>query len=152
MLFRSWARRIRLSALHGSGVQELMDAVLEAWRSATIEMPTPELTQVLRRAVEAHQPAMRQGRVARLRYAHAGGKLPPRIVVHGNRTDTIQPAYRRYLENTFTQHFRLWGTPLIVEFRGGGNPFAGRRNPLTDRQRAKRRRLQKHVARRRRGR
>ena len=150
--FVPWARRIRLSALHGSGVQELMDAVLEAWRSATIEMPTPELTQVLRRAVEAHQPAMRQGRVARLRYAHAGGKLPPRIVVHGNRTDTIQPAYRRYLENTFTQHFRLWGTPLIVEFRGGGNPFAGRRNPLTDRQRAKRRRLQKHVARRRRGR
>ncbi len=142
-----WARRIRLSALHGSGVRELMDAVREAWHSATIELPTAELTRVLQKAYEAHQPAMSRGRAARLRYAHAGGRLPPRIVIHGSRTRTIQAAYRRYLENTFIRHFKLRGTPLVIEFRDGENPYKDRKNVLTERQVAKRRRLRKHAQR-----
>ena len=44
--YATWARQIRLSALHGSGLKELIKAVEEAWRSATIDMPTPELTRV----------------------------------------------------------------------------------------------------------
>jgi GTP-binding protein len=56
--FVPWARRIRLSALHGSGLKELLSAIREAWRSATIDMPTPELTRVLLKAFEAHQPPM----------------------------------------------------------------------------------------------
>lgn len=142
-----WARRIRLSALHGSGVRELMDAVREAWHSATIALPTAELTRVLQKAYEAHQPAMSRGRAARLRYAHAGGRLPPRIVIHGTRTRTIQAAYRRYLENTFIRHFKLRGTPLVIEFRDGENPYKDRKNVLTERQVAKRRRLRKHAQR-----
>jgi len=138
-----WARTVRISALHGSGLQELMDAVLEAWRNATREFPTPELTRVLQRAFESHQPPMVRGRSARLRYAHSGGKLPPRIIVHGNRTDTIPDSYRRYLENTFVRHFRIRGTPLVVQFRGGENPFKDRRNQLTERQKARRRRLKR---------
>ena len=143
--FVPWARTVRLSALYGSGLQELMDAVLEAWHSATREFSTSELTRVLQKAFEAHQPPMSRGRSARLRYAHSGGKLPPRIIIHGNRTDTIPDAYRRYLENTFIRHFKLKGTPLIINFRAGRNPFKDRKNVLTDRQKAKRRRLKKYI-------
>ncbi len=145
--FVTWARRIRLSALHGSGLKELIGAVKEAWRSATINMPTPELTRVLLKAFEAHQPAMSQGRTARLRFAHAGGNLPPRIIIHGNRTDTIQPSYKRYLENVFIRHFKLRGTPLQIEFRSGDNPFKDKKNILTQRQMAKRKRLKKFTKR-----
>jgi GTP-binding protein len=141
--YLSWARIIRLSALHGSGITELMDAVLEAWRNATREFPTSELTRVLQKAFEAHQPPMSRGRTARLRYAHSGGKLPPRIFLHGNRTDTVPDAYRRYLENTFIKHYKLKGTPLVINFRSGDNPFKGRKNILSERQKAKRRRLKK---------
>jgi GTP-binding protein len=146
----SWARRIRLSALEGSGIGELIKAINEAWRSATITMPTPELTRVLRDAVEAHQPAMSKGRAVRLRYAHSGGKLPPKIIIHGNRTGSIQAAYRRYLENVFIRHFRLKGTPISVQFRDGDNPFKDRKNTLSERQKAKRRRLKKFTSRKRR--
>jgi GTP-binding protein len=86
---------------------------------------------------------MVQGRIARLRYAHMGGKLPPRIIIHGNRTDTLPDSYKRYLENTFSKAFKLVGTPVFLEFRGGGNPYQGRKNKLTDRQIAKRKRLKK---------
>lgn len=143
--FVTWARTIRLSALHGSGLQELMNAVLEAWRSATMEFSTNELTKVLLKAFEAHQPPMSHGRTARLRYAHSGGKLPPRIIIHGNRTDTVPESYKRYLENTFIRHFKLKGTPLAINFRGGDNPFKDKKNVLSDRQKAKRRRLKKYI-------
>jgi len=145
--FLPWARRIRISALHGSGLKRLMEAVDEAWRSATRELPTPELTRVLREAVEAHQPPMSKGRSARLRYAHSGGRLPPRVVVHGNRVETVPESYRRYLENTFSRHFGLRGSPLTVELRSGDNPYGDRPNPLSERQVRKRKRLKKFVSR-----
>ena len=139
----TWARQIRLSALHGSGLKELFAAIKEAWRSANIDMPTPELTRVLIKAFEAHQPPMSQGRTSRLRFAHSGGNCPPRIIIHGNRTDSIPASYKRYLENVFIRHFKLMGTPLRIDFRSGGNPFKDNKNKLTSRQIAKRKRLKK---------
>jgi len=145
--FVPWARQIRLSALHGSGLKELVKAVTEAWRSATIDMPTPVLTRVLQKAWEAHQPPMSQGRTSRLRFAHSGGSLPPRIIIHGNRTDTIPKSYKRYLENVFIRHFKLRGTPLLISFRSGDNPFKDKSNKLNARQLAKRKRLKEFTKR-----
>jgi len=147
--FVTFARQVRLSSLHGSGIAELMRAVEEAYQSATRDLSTAELTRVLQHAFENHQPAMKQGRTARLRYAHAGGKLPPRIIIHGNRTETLQPAYKRYLINRFRKHFKLRGTPLVLIFKDSTNPYAGKKNVLTQRQLAKRKRLRQFVSRKR---
>jgi len=146
-----WARVIRLSALHGSGLNELMKAVLEAWSSATREFSTPELTRALQKAFEGHQPPLVRGRSAQLRYAHSGGRLPPRIIIHGSRTDSVPDEYRRYLENFFARHFRIKGTPLVIHFKSGTNPFKDRKNVLSERQKAKRRRLKKFTSRKSRG-
>jgi hypothetical protein len=56
-------------------------------------------------------------------------------VIHGNQTEHVPDAYRRYLENYFRKRFRLEGTPMRIEFRTDENPYAGRRNELTPRQR-----------------
>ena len=134
-----------ISARHGTGVGHLMEAVDKAYRAAMIDMRTPELTRILEAAVSEHQPPLVQGRRIKLRYAHQGGKNPPVIVIHGNQTEKIPVAYRRYLVNRFREVFKLHGTPLRVEFRTGENPYEGRRNKLTKRQQDKRRRLMKHV-------
>jgi GTP-binding protein len=42
---------------------------------------------------------------------------------------------------------KLEGTPVRIELRSGENPFAGKRNVLTQRQQAKRQRLLRHVRR-----
>ncbi|MCH8058062.1 MAG: ribosome biogenesis GTPase Der [Proteobacteria bacterium] len=143
----TWAHKVTLSALHGSGIQELMRAVKTAWRSALVDFSTPELTRVLKQAFEAHQPPMKLGRTAKLRYAHAGGKLPPRIIIHGSGTDTIPDGYRRYLANKFISHFKLKGTPLVIQFRNSKNPYQDRKNKLTKRQQEKRKRLKKFTSR-----
>jgi GTP-binding protein len=124
-----------ISALHGSGVGELMDAVRAAHAAAMREMPTPDLTRVLEAAIRRHQPPLVRGRRIRLRYAHQGGRNPPVIVVHGAQAERTPEDYRRYLVNCFREAFRLEGTPVRVELRSEANPFAGRRDRLTPRQR-----------------
>ena len=134
-----------ISALHGTGVGELMRAVKHAYDASMREMATPELTRVLETAIEQHQPPLVRGRRIRLRYAHQGGRNPPIIVVHGNQVQHVPDAYKRYLSNVFRKNFRLEGTPVRVEFRSDENPFKGKRNPLTPRQRRSRARMMKRV-------
>jgi GTP-binding protein len=124
-----------ISALHGTGVGELMRAVKHAYDASMREMATPELTRVLETAMEQHQPPLVRGRRIKLRYAHQGGRNPPVIVVHGNQIQHVPDAYKRYLANVFRKNFRLEGTPVRVQFRTDDNPFKGKRNPLTPRQR-----------------
>jgi|HigsolmetaAR201D_1030396.scaffolds.fasta_scaffold00766_23 GTP-binding protein len=134
-----------ISALHGSGVGDLMKAVDRAYAAAMRDLPTPELTRVLELAVQQHQPPLVRGRRIKLKFAHQGGRNPPIIVVHGNQVQHVPDAYRRYLANVFRKHFRLEGTPVRVEFRSDENPFKGKRNELTPRQRRSRKRLLRRV-------
>ena len=143
--FLDFARIHFISALHGTGVGELFKSVQRAYRSAMIQLATPKLTRLLEDAVMAHSPPLVRGRRIKLRYAHQGGKNPPVIIIHGNQTNTVPDSYRRYLSNIFRKQLRLEGTPLRIEFKGGENPFAGRRNVLTKRQQEKRRRLVRHI-------
>lgn len=129
--FIDFARLHHISALHGTGVGDLMASVNKAYRAAMREMGTAELTKVMEAAVVQHQPPMVAGRRIRLRYAHQGGRNPPVIVVHGNQTDKAPEAYRRYLENVFREAFDLQGTPVRVEFRTGANPFDKQKKKTT---------------------
>jgi len=145
--YATYAANVFISAKHGSGLGELMTAVDRAYRSASRDFTAHELTEALAAAVEAHQPPVTQGRTAKLRYAHQGGRNPPAVIIHGNRIKSLPDSYKRYLENFLRKRFKLVGTPVRLEFREGANPFAGRRNPLTDRQIKKKRRLIRHVKR-----
>jgi len=122
--FLDFARLHFISALHGSGVMDLLKSVDEAFAAANRHFPTPELTRILQEATSRHQPPMAGGRNPKLRYAHQGGHNPPLIVIHGNRTGHVPDSYRRYLANTYREALDLWGTPLRIEFRGGENPYA----------------------------
>jgi GTP-binding protein len=133
-----------VSALHGSGIAEVVRAAIAAHESAGRELPTPRLNEILRQALQAHAPPVVRGRPVRLRYAHQGGRYPPLIIVHGSQAERTPAHYRRYLENAFREALRLKGTPVRIEFRSGENPFAGRRNALTPRQAERRRRVVRH--------
>lgn len=134
-----------ISALHGTGVGNLYKSIERAWKSATDKLSTNFLTKILEQAVINHQPPLVHGRRIKLRYAHAGGQNPPIIVIHGNQTEALPAHYVRYLEKTFRKALDLHGTPIKIELRSGENPYAGRKNKLTSRQISKKKRLMKHV-------
>lgn len=112
-----------LSARHGTGVGELMQLTVRAYEAAMREMPTRELTRTLEKAMTVHQPPMIRGRRIKLRYAHQGGRNPPRIIVHGNQTSLVPDAYSRYLANVFRKKFDLFATPVAMEYRTDSNPY-----------------------------
>lgn len=143
--FMDFAPRLFISALHGTGVGDLMGKVDAVYAAAWRDLPTPDLTRALQSAVQAHPPPLVRGRRIRLRFAHQGGRNPPVIVIHGNQTERLPGSYRRYLVNHFRKTFGLEGTPIRLSFRTGENPFKGRRNPLTPRQQRRRKRLLRHV-------
>ncbi len=147
LVFVPWARQVYVSALHGSGIGELMKAVDRAHHAANRQFTSSELNRALEAAVAGAQPPLVRGHAPKLRYAHPGGSNPPTIVIHGSRTKYIAESYRRYLENFLRKRYRLEGTPVRIELRDGENPFAGRRNELTERQQRQRQRLIKHVKR-----
>ena len=134
-----------ISALHGTGVGHLYDSIHKAYESAMHTMSTSRLTRILEDAISEHPLPLVRGRRIKLRYAHTGGHNPPIIVIHGNQVKDVPGHYVRYLEKKFREALDLHGTPVKLEFRSGENPFEGRKNKLTQRQISKKKRMMKHV-------
>ncbi|HXZ58895.1 MAG TPA: ribosome biogenesis GTPase Der [Steroidobacteraceae bacterium] len=112
-----------ISARHGTGVGELMGSTVRAFEGAMRTLPTKELTRTLEHALSMHQPPLVRGRRIKLRYAHQGGRNPPRIVIHGNQTTSVPEAYTRYLANLFRKTYDLFATPVVIEYRTDANPY-----------------------------
>ncbi|MBC6941352.1 MAG: ribosome biogenesis GTPase Der [Xanthomonadales bacterium] len=139
--FVAWARQVFISALHGSGIGELMKAINRAHAASHHKFTSSELTRAIAAATAAYQPPLVRGHSPRLKFAHPTGTNPPSILIHGARTRHIADGYRRYLENFLRKRYRLEGTPIRIEFRDGDNPFAGKRNELTEGQQRRRTRM-----------
>ena len=127
-----------ISARHGSGVGELMHSTVRAYEAAMRTMATRELTRTLEHALSVHQPPLVRGRRIKLRYAHQGGRNPPRIVIHGNQTAAVPDAYTRYLANVFRKTYDLFATPVFIEYRTDANPYARARRVRPTRRRRQR--------------
>ena len=134
-----------ISALHGSGVGKLFVSINRISKSISIDPAASKITGILQEATQAHSPPLVHGRRIKLRYAHIGGHDPIRIIVHGNQTDRVPESYRRYLANQMRKQLKLIGTPVLIEFKQGENPYNHKKNILTNRQIEKRRRLMRHV-------
>ncbi len=143
--FLDFAESHFISALHGSGTGLLFDAVRRAHESAMRDLATRRLTQILEDAVSQHPPPLIHGRRIKLRYAHQGGRNPPIVVIHGNQAEKTPKTYRRYLVNTFRKVLDLHGTPVRLEFKTTENPYEGKKNTLSPRQEARRKRMIRHI-------
>lgn len=134
-----------LSALHGSGVGKLFDSTDRIGKSIKVAPSASRLTGILQTLTTQHAPPLVRGRRIKLKLAHLGGHNPLRIIIHGNQTGAVPADYQRYLANHFRKALKLTGTPVFIEFRQGANPYKDKKNILTGRQQAKRKRLLKYV-------
>lgn len=142
--FAPWIPVTHISALHGSGVGLLLDAIKEIFEAAEFDVGTTLLTRLLTNMVSAHAPPSVRGRQIKLRFAHKAGEHPPRIAIHGNQTKSLPASYIRYLENGYREALRLIGNPVFLELKTSDNPYAGKKNVLNRRQQQQRNRVIKH--------
>lgn len=113
-----------ISALHGTGIRDVLDSVREAYAASFTDLSANKLTNHLQQLMYKHQPALVRGYAVKMRYAHQGGKNPPIIVIHGTRLSHLQPAYLRYLEKGMREAFGLYGTPIRFQLKEGDNPYS----------------------------
>lgn len=115
---------VAISALTGSGVENLLPTVRKAHDTWNARIPTGELNRWFEHAMERHQPPLVSGRRLKLRYITQAKARPPTFVAFGTRAEQMPEDYQRYLVNSLRETFSLPGTPIRLQLRGTNNPFA----------------------------
>lgn len=139
--FASYIKLHYISAKNKRGLKKLLELTDTIYKESLRDLDTSIINKILKSAIYNQQPAMSGRFRPKLRYAHSGGKNPPRIIIHGNNLKQIQDSYTRYLENYFRNELELGSTPLEVVYKDQANPFKNKPNQLNERQLKKRKRM-----------
>jgi len=118
---------VAVSGLTGSGLDRLMQAVIDAHAVWNRRVPTSALNRWLAEVAAAHPPPAVSGRPIRLDYMTQPKSRPPSFVLFLSRADAVPDAYRRYLVNALREAFDLPGTPIRLTLREKKNPYAARK-------------------------
>ena len=118
----------------------ILDHALRIFDIRQMRLPTAQLNDIVRDAVQRHHPAVVQGRAAKIYYATQADINPPTFVFFVNDPTLLHFSYQRYLENKIREAFSFEGTAIRVHFRArpheDDEPGGQRRG---SRQRARRR-------------
>jgi GTPase len=115
---------VPVSALGGTGLDQLMRAVVAADELWNRRLPTHALNQWLQDAVDAHSPPAISGRRIKLRYITQANARPPTFVLFCSRPKALPESYSRYLVNSLRESFDMPGVPIRLNLRKGANPYA----------------------------
>jgi len=80
-------------------VNPILDTALRIYDTRQVRVPTAQLNDVVRDAVQKHHPTFIQGRQARIYYVTQAETNPPTFVFFVNDPDLLHFSYHRYLEN-----------------------------------------------------
>jgi GTP-binding protein len=117
---------VAVSGLTGAGLDQLMQAVVDAHALWNRRVETSALNRWIAEVVASHPPPAVSGRRIRLDYITQPKSRPPTFVLFTSRADALPDAYRRYLVNSLRETFDLPGTPIRLMLREKKNPYAKR--------------------------
>ncbi|MCL1964845.1 MAG: ribosome biogenesis GTPase Der [Firmicutes bacterium] len=110
--FMDYANVLFISALAGTRVHKVLEAVREAYEQASRRITTGVLNDVLSDAQLALQPPSAGGRRLKVYYGTQQSVRPPAFVLFLNDETLMHFAYERYLENQLRKAFGFDGTPI----------------------------------------
>jgi GTP-binding protein len=116
--FLSYAPVEFISAKTGRRIEKLFAQIDRIAAGHRAKFRTPELNEILERAVRQHQPAAVRGKARRLYYATQLKSGPPTIAIFSNINEPLHFSYKRYLENQFREALGVVGTPIHLVVRG----------------------------------
>ncbi|HEY1390458.1 MAG TPA: ribosome biogenesis GTPase Der [Ktedonobacterales bacterium] len=98
-------------------VNNILDHALRIYDTRSIRVPTSQLNDIVRDAVQRHHPPSVQGRPLRIFYVTQAETNPPTFVFFVNDPELLHFSYRRYLENQLRNVFGFEGTAIRLQFR-----------------------------------
>lgn len=106
-----------VSAKTGLRVMELLKLVDLVQKERERRVPTSELNELVKAAVEKYPPPPHRGRPVKIRFVTQVKGVPPTFVFFVNDKKGIHFSYERYLINQLRQAYSFQGTPLKLIFR-----------------------------------
>lgn len=114
---------VEIVAKDSTGLKTLFKRLLPVYTAAAQHISTSLANKILANAIADRPPPMIAGGRVKLRYAHSGGNLPPVIVIHGSRAESVTRNYQQYLERVYREALGLTGVPIRLLFRNNENPY-----------------------------
>lgn len=115
---------IPISAVRGTNLTKLLDAVLETYDRWNTRVPTARLNKWLEGMLEAHPTPLAKGRRVRIRYMTQVKARPPTFAAFVSQAAELPDSYVRYLTGGLRDHFGLVGVPIRLHLRQRKNPYA----------------------------
>jgi GTP-binding protein len=120
MDFVDYSPVLFISALRGTGLEDVPEAILEVSREYSRRVETPILNRVLRDAFAFRPPPSYKGKTLKLFYASQCDTRPPTFLLKVNSSRLVHFSYRRYLENRLREVFGFIGCPIRLIFKSDG--------------------------------
>jgi len=119
--FQSYAPAEFVSALTVQRVSRIPERVLEVYESSRRTIPTADLNEVIRRAIDQNPPRSVGGeKPLRIYYATQVRNAPPTFSLFVSQPRRLAREYERYLAREIRTAFGLVGTPIRLQVRRSG--------------------------------
>ena len=115
--FATYAPFVFLSALTKKRVHLLMPLIIKAYENHGREIKTSLLNNIIKDAVEIHQPPSYKGKRLKIYFVNQEGVHPPKFIFYVNDKGLVHFSYERYLENKIRESFDFEGTPILFKFK-----------------------------------
>ena len=112
--FVEYAPVLKISALTGAGVKQLLPTVARIYKQYCGAFSTGKLNRILQDALEGHNPPMHQGRRLKFYYTTQISAKPPTFIVFVNYPKGVHFSYLRYLINQFRAGLKLDSIPIKI--------------------------------------
>jgi GTP-binding protein len=106
-----------ITAKTGKNVKALLNLAQSMFKQGTRRVGTGTLNRVLREAVDANPPPLRENRQPKVYYATQVGTSPPTIVIFVNTPRLFDAPYQRYLLGVFREKLPFKDIPIKLYLR-----------------------------------
>ena len=106
-----------ITAKANRNVHAVLNLAQNMHKQASARVATPELNRVLREALAATAPPLRQNRRPKVFYGTQVAANPPTIVLFTNGPDLFDKTFQRYLIKTFRDQLPFGDVPIKLHLR-----------------------------------
>ncbi|MDR2777373.1 MAG: GTP-binding protein, partial [Rickettsiales bacterium] len=116
---------IAISAVDGTNIDRLMEAVFRVFRDWSSHLPTGRLNRWLRAVEMENTPPLFRGKPTRLKYMSQVKTRPPTFALFTNSPERLEKTfYNRFLMNSLRRDLGLECTPVRLLLKKSLNPYA----------------------------
>lgn len=112
--FMEYAPVLNISALTGAGTNRIFSVLDEVYKQYITEFPTNMINNILKKAIETHNPPLHKGKRLKFYYTTQVGIKPPTFIIFVNYPKGVHFSYHRFLINQFSSGLGLDKIPVKI--------------------------------------